>query len=212
MLALPYLNAVTGLEDSFLAAYTDPFAGPVAGAVNVRSQCEIMGAESYLRVQVYRGQGLRVDLLGGYQFSRLDDNLTIDVSRTVQQTGAAESITDVFDASNEFHGGGLGLLSEFYYRSWTLKALAKVSVGNMHETVTIQGSTTPALLFVPPDQGLFALATNSGRYERDETAAIPEFGLTMAYQLSDCTRLTLGYSLVYWNRIVVWRATKSTEP
>jgi hypothetical protein len=212
-LARPFYNALGGFEDAYLAAFIDPVTGPFsAGRVDVESTSDILGAESYLRVLAHRGCGFRIDLVGGYQFNRIDDGLTADTFSValdpsgIFPVGTTIAINDVFDVHNEFHGGQVGLLGDFHYRCWTLKTLVKMGVGNMRETVTIRGSNTITLPGGSPitnPGGLLAQDTNMGTHQRDETAIVPAVDVALACQITSRTSLSIGYSCIYWNRVAM---------
>jgi hypothetical protein len=81
----------------------------------------------------------------------------------------------------------------------SLDVLAAFSVGNMHRTVTIAGSTdvtVPGFDTVTNPGGLLALSSNSGRYASNELVLVPEIGVTAGWQLSPRWRATVGYNLM----------------
>jgi dienelactone hydrolase len=49
--------------------------------------------------------------------------------------------------------------------------------------------------------GLLAQPTNIGRYSQSGLSAIPEVGLTTAYDLTSRWRAKFGYTLLYWSRV-----------
>jgi hypothetical protein len=78
--------------------------------------------------------------------------------------------------------------------------LAKVSVGNMRQTVDINGYQSIAAPGDTPSVtpgGLLAQPTNMGEYARDVTAWIPEFGVTAGYDVRNWLRLTIGYNCLW---------------
>jgi hypothetical protein len=51
--------------------------------------------------------------------------------------------------------------------------------------------------------GLFTNAeTNIGEFERNEFTAVTEVGLNFAYHVGPCTKLTVGYSFLYWSDVL----------
>ena len=51
--------------------------------------------------------------------------------------------------------------------------------------------------------GFLALPTNSGSpYHRNDFAMVPELGATLGLDLTARLRLTAGYSLIYWSKVV----------
>ena len=208
VLARPFFNVQTGLEDAVLVASPGEFEGSADAALDV----DTVGADSYLRLLMTQGPVGRLDFLAGYQFSRIDNNLSISSLATSIDPGAAVpvgttfNVIDVFDTENEFHGGQVGFLATVDRRCWTLSTLAKIGLGNMHQTVRIDGSTTidiPAVSTTTTAGGLLTQPTNIGLYERDELAWVPELNVTLGYRLSECLDVTVGYSMIYWTTTTI---------
>lgn len=206
ILARPFYNVVQGQQDAFLVSYP----GIINGNMNVETTSGMIGAEAYLRTSMMSGRGYDLDLIGGYHFVRLDDDLSV-VSNSISvdpagavAVGTAIDVVDVFDAHNEFHGGEVGVVGEARRGCWTVTGLAKMSVGNMRQTMFIDGSTTvtpPASAAVVSPGGLLAQPTNMGSYAQDKTAIIPEVGITLAYELRRWLRLSVGYNAIYLSRV-----------
>jgi hypothetical protein len=71
--------------------------------------------------------------------------------------------------------------------------------------VDIGGGTTVAVPGTAPvtsPGGLLALATNSGHFSRDEFSVVPELGVKAGYQATPRLRLTLGYTYLFWGKVV----------
>jgi hypothetical protein len=49
---------------------------------------------------------------------------------------------------------------------------------------------------------LLALPSNVGRLASDRITVVPEFNVRMRWQVTGHAYLTLGYNLLYWNRIL----------
>ncbi len=153
----------------------------------------------------------RLDLITGYQFSYVDDSLSITNSLVsldpafLGQIGTTLDAFDRFDARNEFHGGTLGLKSVSHFGRWSLTMLGKVALGNMHQIVAIDGHTVVAVPAGPSAEsagGLLAQPSNMGRYDRDRFAVIPEARIMLNYNLTPRVNLGVGYDFIYWNRVV----------
>ena len=183
------------------------------GSVFVRGESEVYGADVVLRHQACQVGCTRIDVMLGYQYTRINDNLTIgdsfvDVNpANLVADGTRQSIVDQFDTRNEFHGGLIGIEATYVGHGWRLELLSRLAFGSMRQLVSISGQTTNE---VPNDpnspfvlgQGLLAGPTNQGTRERDEFAVVPELGATMVYQLSPCIDLSMGYSFIYWSNVV----------
>jgi len=76
----------------------------------------------------------------------------------------------------------------------------------MNARVNVSGSSTvtqPGLGPVTSASGLFVQGTNSGIRSRNRFAFIPEVNCNLGYRVSDQTSLTIGYSFLYLNDVVV---------
>ena len=208
LLALPFYNTRVNAEDARLIATSD---GVGAGTINIDHDTTVMQAETYLRVPMSEGKGWRFDMVGGYHYSRVADQLTLDAFSEdldggfLQGIGNTRRVTDVFDATNDFHGGSLGLLGQIHHDRMVFSMLGKISGGNMHQKVRITGrqeNTTPVGGNDVFNSGTFALNTNTGRYERDVTAVIPEAQFTFTFLWQENVSLNLGYAFSYWSDVV----------
>lgn len=155
----------------------------------------------------------RVDLLAGYRTYRLNDGLRVREDLEVLQDwpakglveGTTFGVEDVFRSQNEFHGGELGINTQFYHGRWSLDLLAKLGIGNNSQKVTISGSTDidrPGDDPVHYDAGILALDTNTGRYTRNDFVLIPQFSAEIGYQLSCHLRAHVGYTFLFWPDVV----------
>src|SRR5262245_45436460 len=110
ILAVPFFNAVLGQEDAVLIAFPGVTTN---GSIAVRSHNDLFGADAWIRETWSVDCGARIDLLYGYQFTRLDDSLamrsvttSIDPGGTLP-VGTVLDVRDAFATQNEFHGGQL---------------------------------------------------------------------------------------------------------
>ena len=83
----------------------------------------------------------RTDLLVGYRHYLLGDNLSIGEDIFDTRVNSRFQITDNFSTRNEFNGAEIGLNTEMRRGRWTVGLLAKMAMGNTHQTVTIDGTT-----------------------------------------------------------------------
>lgn len=197
----PFFNTNLPGPDSVLVNLN----GNVRGSVAVESELEMLAAEAYGRLKFGSGPNYRVDLIGGYSHFQIDDRLwaastTIDVG-----TGTADNFVDSFDAENQFHGGQIGFETILTKGCWTLTSLTKVHLGNMNQRIAIDGASSEVTT-VPTvtsfDAGLLAL-DNQGVYERDEFAFAPELNLKLAYRFRPNVLLSVGYSFIYFDNVLL---------
>jgi hypothetical protein len=93
-----------------------------------------------------------------------------------------------------------------YCGVWTWQALGRVAIGNMHESLNINGSTTvvdPTGGTNTTSGGLFTASSNIGHHARDEFTAIWELGLNLNYRFRPCTQLNIGYTAMYFNDVLL---------
>lgn len=205
-------------EDSELVA----FPGVIAGTVTVDATTELQSAGARLiwnaccksygcnrcRNRCNLGTYSRVDFLMGYRYMQLDDSLVIREELTsLASTTADRAVFDIFDrfeTKNEFHGVELGTQWQTGWRRWSLELLTRLALGNVRQTVDINGGTTITPLAGTPESftgGLLALDSNIGSYTQDRFGMIPQLGATLGFQLTPRMRTTFGYTLLYWSNV-----------
>lgn len=177
--------------------------GANTGTIQIRNDLDLVAGELYGRALLIRDGKSRVDLLGGYTFTRLDSELGIRSQITDGITnailnGTVTTTQDTFSTKNEFHGGHIGLLNEVSKGRFTFSALGKVALGNVRQTSSVSGSFTQ----VTPGQpvfnqaiGLFAQNSNIRTITRDQFTFLPEAGAKMKYQLGRA-ELGIGYTML----------------
>lgn len=206
ILAVPFFNTVVSAEDALLLEYPGIASG---GSTRVLSKNDLIGGDAWLRRNWWNDCCGKLDILAGYQFTRLDDSITM-LSTTTSLTGASAGtqfeILDHFRTQNEFHGASVGFLAEARRGVLTLEVLGKIALGNMRQQVVIDGSTTSIAAggnAFTSLGGLFAEPTNIGTYERNRIAFSPELNVNLIYNLSPNWRLIGGYSFIYWSNVVL---------
>jgi hypothetical protein len=155
-------------------------------------------------------------VLAGYRYLELREQLGILDARTdlagigifnnvPTNPGDQFRFADVFHTESRFNGGQVGFRAEATMRRFVLGGDFRVSLGDTRQTVNVGGSTTlfPATgggAALPG--GILALPSNSGRVTSDEFTVIPELALDVGFEVTSHLRLTVGYDLLYWNRVV----------
>jgi hypothetical protein len=208
ILARPFFNMALGAEDSRLIS----FPAVVDGTININSSSEMHSVSWVARQHWKSGSKGRIDLIGGYRYFRFREGLRFQESLVstnpggVVPVGTTFTIEDLFVAENDFHGGDLGFIAEFWNPGWTLEFLAKVALGNLHRSADISGFTVtdvpPAGGGVTTNGGLLALPTNIGRRRGNDFAALPEFGVNFKFEPRQNVSFNVGYSLLMLNDVV----------
>ena len=209
ILARPFFNPVLGVEDALLVAFPGAATG---GSVNVLAKNDMLSAEAWLRRTWCDCGHVRLDLLAGYQFARIDDFLSVSSTATSIDPLAAVpvntviGVSDAFSTQNEFHGLSLGFLLETRKDCWSLEVLGKIGLGNMRQQVEIAGTTNtdpPAGATVRTEGGLLAFPSNIGVYNGNRFTVVPELNLNVAYNFSPTWKIFAGYTVIYYSNAVL---------
>jgi hypothetical protein len=215
ILARPFFDVTIGSESSSLVAFPNVIQGTIAAEHETSFQGA--GVRGVYNLACGDGTGIscltncpvptgyRFDALVGYRFVRLDDRLRLTEDSTSLETGNPGSffIRDQFVTENDFHGVDFGTALHFCKGCWSLDLLSKIALGNVHSTVSIDGSTviTQGGVAQQFSGGFLAQRTNSGVFTSDDLAVVPELGVTVGYRINPCWRLTLGYTFLYWSQV-----------
>jgi len=204
VVARPFFNVGTGLQDARLIASPNF----LQGSVSVTATTDLQGMEILSRKAVERGCRAEVDFLWGYRWVRLQDRLLIEESTlglAVPNVGNTVELFDMFDTTNSFHGGVLGVnIRRQVHPLWTLDLLGKVALGGTRSVARVDGQTTATDAsggIAITDEGLLTQSTNIGRYERSGFTTVSEFGVTLRRRIKCGLDFTFGYTLVYWNQV-----------
>ncbi|MCS6851393.1 MAG: BBP7 family outer membrane beta-barrel protein [Gemmataceae bacterium] len=206
ILARPFYNAYLGRNDAQLVAYPDV----LAGATNVRASNSFWGAGVLGIGNICCDCNYRLDLLLGYRFLKLDEDLNIDESlntlgeQEIVPQGTLIFVNDNFNTNNQFHGGQIGLGGEYRAGRWFVGFRGSCAFGATYSVVEIAGSTTVRVPGQPVSVrrgGLLAQGTNIGRYSTSTFAVVPEIGLNLGFEVFPGLRLFSGYTLIYWSSV-----------
>jgi hypothetical protein len=208
VLASPVVDANSGIETASLIA----FPGAFAGGVTVSASSQLWGMEFNAVRNVVCAEDITVDMLGGFRYLDLSEDLNIARQRTVLPAGVDRflgtpvfagnnlMLVDDFHTRDQFYGGQIGGRAEYRYGKFFVDALGKVAFGDVHQVVEINGNTTltpPAGTVSTASGGLLALPSNIGRFTHDTFAVVPEAGLTAGLQVTCHVRAFVGYSFLY---------------
>ncbi len=214
----PFLNAGftfvpgTGFVRSgpFEDAEAVAFPGALAGTVDVRQTSQLWGYEANLRSNLWNGcwngHSFTIDGYAGFRSLGLDETLQVNEALTSLLPGSPGSIyvQDKFKTQNTFYGGQLGLDSEYRWGRWFVDLNSRVALGDVHQVVDVSGATliSDSTGVHLSSGGLLAQGSNIGNYSRDRFAVVPEVGLNVGYQVTDCLRLFVGYNALYVSSVV----------
>jgi len=207
VLGLPFFNAATELQDAFVIA-RDTGNPTRSGSILVGASNDVNVWDLVLRKKVWGCGPNRLDVLFGYQASRIDDDLQISSVSTVtggsDPVGSETSRLDDFATTNEFHGVVIGLSSYCCRGPYSVRLRGSIAFGSADQIINIRGQSTS---FVPPsststtNEGVYAQSTNIGTYSAEEFIVLPEFGAQIVWNISCCLNMSAGYSLLYWSDV-----------
>ncbi len=204
IIAQPFFNTLTGAQDASLVT----FPGVASGNIDVRTRSFLDGAEANLLWTLNPPSEYPVRVLAGFRYAGFTEDLQIASNSFIDPSapvfaGNHIAVTDSFACDNNFFGPQLGFSAAYHLRRLEVEAVARVAIGDSHESVNIHGVTSidtqPASAF---NAGFLAVASNSGRHSRDDFAFLPEVDVTVRYQITERIRATLGFSWLYWSSVL----------
>lgn len=136
---------------------------------------------------------------------------TIPFGGLTLSSNATVLVQDQFKVTNRFNGGQVGLRGEVRYGMWTVQATGKFAFGDMNQRLEITGASAYADLSRPlpfgrPNYGtafggLYANASNIGRYNHDEFAFIPELTLNVGLNVTRSLTAFVGYNFLWISNV-----------
>lgn len=218
ILARPFFDNAPGIEQqaAVIVAFPDYALNllvlDIDGSVQVKETSRVQSAGGGVRYALNPpANPARFFLLGAYRFFQLNESLSIVATSTPGRDPfpfpvPPESLqsTDNFSTKNTFNGGEIGLGTELGFRRWTLGAETRLAMGNMHQTVTINGSTaaTSGVLVASYPGGLLTQPSNIGTFDRDQFSLIPQVDVKLGFQIVPSLRLTVGYNFTYVTQVL----------
>ena len=198
-LARPFFNTdpIENAQDSL------PISSPglTTGFIGQVSEHDFFGGEAYVRSNVDTGCHYRVDLVAGYQFNRIDDDLVVT---SFNNDGLNTfGFLDIFNASNQYHAGNVGVLGEWNRGCWTLSMLGKIAFGNMQQEIEIAGLNSVDGAAATLGGFLAQPNSNIGIFDRDVWAWAPEAGIKVSYAASANLSFSVGYTFMYWTEVLL---------
>lgn len=208
----PIFNVDTNKEGGFLRSQP----GSIVGAVTIDNKSDMGGIELNARYHSYIRERLHADVLVGFRYVRLSEQLRIQDQITPLKnnflTFQKASVNppnsladeDLFHTVNQFFGPQIGGRLAWEYGPFTPEGFVKLALGAGEERTTIDGSTTkitPTGNQTVPG-GILAVPSNMGTHSRTVLGIVPELGLNLGVELTQHVRVNLGYSLLLWNHVV----------
>jgi hypothetical protein len=212
LLARPVFNNQTPGEGAYLYA----LPGTASGSVLISAHTRLQGADCNLGANVYQDASVSFTAFAGFRFLELDEDLNIAGTVTPLVPGfltflggpadPPNSLTDYdgFKTYNRFYGGQIGGRLVWRGDRFDLDLQGKLAIGATQERTVINGISTlntPGSPSVTNPGGLLAEPSNIGCFNHTSLGLIPELGIRVGYRLTPQFRFTVGYSILYWNRV-----------
>lgn len=166
-----------------------PSVGP--GAITLASDTFFLTGDVNLRLNFACESKWRIDAIVGYRVFSLQETITLTSVQHPQNI-----LSDRFRTENLFHGVQLGLCGQYRWQVLYVDMFGKVALGGDWRSVELQGGnsqTGPGGFLVPSHQ--------MGRVTETDFAVLPEVGCNLGVQLTDFTRVFVGYTFLYINNI-----------
>ncbi len=202
VLTRPFFNVsdgVTPADDTLIIAFPDL----ASGNVSVHADSNVYGGDVSIRQLWHKGHGGTIDLLYGYQYMGLDESLRISSTSTsldddFNPVGSIRSVTDRFDVQNDFHGGQIGIATNYREGCWSFSSLAKVGFGSVRRRAELQGVDFRSIdgNNATDPNGLLVRSTNSGVHTDDTFGWVPELDFTLGWQYFPAFDVTFGYHII----------------
>lgn len=204
----PVINALTGLESVQLVSAPGAFSG----RVDISSSSQFYGGEANGVASLHCGEFLSFDLLGGFRYLALKEDLQINQQTqvlgggvggfgpNVLQPASSAMLSDTFRTSNQFFGGQIGGQLEYRRCNFFVTWVGKLAVGSTTQIADLNGVTTSGAGTNPG--GLLVLPTNGGHHLQNRFSFVPEGALTVGVQLTQGLRIYVGYNFIYWDDVV----------
>jgi hypothetical protein len=203
-LVVPFFDITRNSE-----AFSDvSSAGSFSGVASQEMTQRLWGAEGNAVMRLGNPGPLSLELLGGFRYLNLSEKFSFLTSSPDLPPGPTTVFLteDVFDASNDFYGGQLGVRGRYQAGRFMADASVKVALGVMRQHVDVSGGLTTNFFNPPTVQafagGLFAQPSNIGSHRRDQFAVVPEAGLNVGFKVTDWMSIIAGYTFLYASHVV----------
>jgi len=201
LLVLPFQD-LNGRPDGFFLSSPGVFSGNVI----VSSSSRLWGADVNGAYNLWRGRSLSADVLAGFRFLELDEDLQDNVFSVGGSPIFTEVGTDHFNTRNQFYGGQLG--GRLGYRTGRLSAnlTALVALGTTHQVSDTAGSSTivggPGIVAGTFPGFVYSQPSNIGHLHHNDFSVVPQAQIKLGYDLFRNIRVTAGYDFLYWTNVL----------
>jgi hypothetical protein len=215
----PFFDLNNRMESGFVVA--NP--GEVTGTISAQAKIsDLWGGELNLWKCVYHdrvGTTCGISLMGGFRYLSVDTGLQINSTSQFNPNLPSTSaflplglagntlvVQDNFTAHNRFYGGQGGIAGHLWLTPTLMcQASLKYALGYTNETLNINGSQVRTFANGQTQTfsaGVLALPSNSGSFNQNRFAQVPETEVRVSSRITDNVTLTGALTALYWNRII----------
>jgi hypothetical protein len=212
VIARPFIDARTGQTAVAVVSFPNVFDG----SLHLDSDSRFHGGEVNLVGKLLCEERHRIDILLGYRFLELAENIQFDQRAfTVQDgvlafdsvllpTGSQVFFFDRFATKNLFQGVQFGVRTTHRLGQMFATLQAKLAVGTTRQIINNFGLTTrvlPGGSTASLPGGIFVLPpTNLGSFQDNVLTFVPELQFTIGYRCKDWLSVFAGYDIVALTR------------
>jgi hypothetical protein len=173
-----------------------------AAIVGFNTRSQLLGYDVNGMYGAGYGGPIRLDLLGGFRYLRLTEDMLLLANSTGQPTtGDAFTTSDSFTTRNSFYGGQVGARLSFDGGFVFAEVTGKVAAGPMFEQVDVAGSFLTTSFDPMHNQnvypgGVYAQRTNIGSSTSTQFAIAGEMQANAGVQVGPL-RAFIGFSFLY---------------
>jgi hypothetical protein len=218
LLALSRVNPFDAPNAFVIAAPPAPRSrvGSFAGGLTLTSDSQVWGTEANLLHALYWSRDFRLVALAGLRYLDLSESFGLVTQRSgrgvtpvpfLGKTFPPQSFEftdDSFFSRNQFYGGQVGLRGEYVFDRLFVSARTTLALGRTDELLNVQGLSlllAPRAAPLAARGGLYALPSNSGRFQGSSFGVVPEVQLKCGVLIAPGLRATVGYDFLYWDRV-----------
>ncbi|MGE3807220.1 MAG: BBP7 family outer membrane beta-barrel protein [Gemmataceae bacterium] len=194
--------------DNTDAALPFTIPGVVTGTSTATGSSRMWGIDSNLAVR-WPGQPggrLQATLLAGCRYLHLEDRVVITNRQALVADPSQFAVGQAnFSTRSQFIGGQLGSRFGIAWERVNFDITTKLAFGSVYLTSDVLGSPLLAGNSVLPPLvpgPVLALPSNTRSRSTSRVAVVPELNLKLRWQVTERAFVTLGYNLLYWNKVL----------
>jgi hypothetical protein len=138
----------------------------------------------------------------GVRYLDLTESFNVAYASTNPVAGTSVTMHDDFGTRNQFYGAQVGGKIGWYPGRLSFELIAKLALGNMHQTVFVNGQNSGFNTTGNSAGGIFTQPSNISQLSTDNFAAVPQGQLKVNFELFPNCYVGLGYDFLFISRVV----------